>query len=118
MITVLIILLTNLISAVEPTVFYPCSLTPTTNNMANEKLVDSSKAVKALRKQFQNGEIDEFDTPKQVYESKAVYQEHKLDNFRTKFNKLKSEFFESNEGKLMTNQFIFTFRNFEQVFNF
>lgn len=59
--------------------------------IANEMLTKSSKAVILLYKKFCTGEISITDNAKAVWGSNPVYQVHKLDNFRTNFNRIKSE---------------------------
>lgn len=61
--------------------------------MASERLTINSKAMILLKKKFENGDISAEDTPKSIWGSELVFMEHKLDNFRTRFNKLKKEFF-------------------------
>jgi len=64
------------------------------------KLTETSKAVVLLRRKFANGEIGHRSRAQQVHESNEAFKEHKLDNFRTKFNKLKKEYLVEDEGSL------------------
>lgn len=50
----------------------------------------TSKAVKLLRKKLCDGDIPPTDNPKSVWKSDPVFMAHKLDNFKTKFNKIKA----------------------------
>lgn len=70
-----------------------------------EKLTESSRAVVLLRKKLIAGEIDLGQNPKTIWSSDPIFMEHKLDNFRTKLNKLKTEL-QENQGNLL---FIFFF---------
>lgn len=63
-----------------------------------EKLTETSRAVVLLRKKLVAGELDITQNPKTLWCSDPVFMEHKLDNFRTKLNKLKAEYYE-NQGK-------------------
>lgn len=58
------------------------------------RLDESSKAVKLLRKRMSNGEITGDDDYKSVQAAEPVFQEYKPDTFRTRFNKLKREYFD------------------------
>lgn len=55
------------------------------------KVSEQSLAVLLLWKILQNGEISLSDTAKTVWESDSVLMTHKLDIFRTRFNKIKFE---------------------------
>lgn len=68
--------------------------------MSTAKLTESSKAVMLLRKKMRNGEVTLADNAKAVWESEPIFMKHKLDNFRTKFNRLKAEE-EQNDGKFL-----------------
>ena len=60
----------------------------------------NSEAIKLLRHMFSNGQINDSDTPKSVYESSDVFQKHKLSNFRTHFNSMRKEY-KPNEGMFL-----------------
>lgn len=72
-----------------------------------EKLTEGSRAVRLLRKKFASGDIAKDAHPKQIHESNNVFRDHKLDNFRTKFNKLKSEYSGADDGTFVA--FCFNF---------
>lgn len=55
-------------------------------------LTESSRAVVLLRKTFAANEVLPGDSPKHTWESDPIFREHKLNAFRTKFNKLKAEY--------------------------
>lgn len=55
------------------------------------KLTEVSLAVKMLKKMFAAGNVKSDCSPKRLQGSNIVFKEQKLDNFRTKFNKLQSE---------------------------
>lgn len=59
-----------------------------------ERLTANSTVITLLRKGFDEGEVNGDDDPKTIWSSRRVFSEHKLDNFRTRFNKLKNEFFD------------------------
>lgn len=69
--------------------------------MTTAKLTETSKAVILLRKKIRNGEVLLSDNAKSVWESDPVFMSHKLDNFRTKFNRIKAED-DQGEGKFST----------------
>jgi hypothetical protein len=50
-----------------------------------------SAAAKALKEGLANEEIDRNATPKQVWESNPLFQQHKLDTFRQHFAKEKTK---------------------------
>lgn len=56
-----------------------------------EKLSEGSKAVRLLRKKVAASEVDINDNARKVWASDPVFMEHKLDNFRTRFNRIKQE---------------------------
>lgn len=51
-----------------------------------------------LRKIIEVGEIDEDDDPKYISKSDPIFNSHKPDNFRARFNKLKKEYFSDVDG--------------------
>lgn len=55
------------------------------------KLTESSQAVKILRAKFRTGEVTGKEKPKAVWESDPAFQKHRLNNFRTCFNKIKKQ---------------------------
>lgn len=59
--------------------------------MSGNKLTEAPKAVQLLRKNFRNGEVSFSDNAKTVWESEPIFMKHKLDDFRTKFTRLKTE---------------------------
>lgn len=65
--------------------------------MSSQKLTEGSKAVMLLRKKWRNGDVSSTDNAKSVWESEPIFMKHKLDNFRTKFNRIKAEG-ENNNG--------------------
>lgn len=56
-----------------------------------QKWSRDSKAARALRQGIQDGDIDPNAPPKHVYESNPLFQQYKLDSFRSAFNKTKTE---------------------------
>lgn len=62
------------------------------------RMDESSAAVKKLRKMFQEKKITKHSAPVEIYEQHECFKSHKLDNFRTKLNKLKKEYL---GGKLL-----------------
>lgn len=56
-----------------------------------QKLTESSTAVVLLRKKLAAGEVSLTDNPKTVWSSDPLFMEHKLDNFRSKFNRIRTE---------------------------
>lgn len=66
--------------------------------MPTEKLTVNSKAMVLLRKKFESEEISRNDDPKSVWSQEPLFSVHKLDNFRTRFNKLKKEYFCETDG--------------------
>ena len=56
------------------------------------RMDESSEAVKRLIKMFMEKKITKRTQPLEIHESHKRFQEHKLDNFRTKLNKLKKEY--------------------------
>lgn len=73
--------------------------------MPTKTLTEGSPAVKKLREMFREKKVELNSKPKEVWESNPLFQEYKLDNFRSKLNKLKEEYF----GKF-TNLFYFIFK--------
>jgi len=65
-----------------------------------EKLSEPSRAVRSLRKKFATREIPPDANPKQIHESNDLVKWHKLDNFRTRFNKLKAQYYGNGKGML------------------
>ena len=63
------------------------------------KLTESSKATILLRKKIHDGEIDLSDNPKEIWSSDPVFMEHKLDNFISKFNRIRSAESKDNSSK-------------------
>lgn len=55
------------------------------------RLTKDSAAYKLLAQKFDDGEIEPADRPKEVWLTEEVFQQHKLDNFRTAFNKMKAQ---------------------------
>ena len=56
------------------------------------ELAKDSKAVKLLRGMFEKGQITGNETLKDVWLLSPVFQEHKLQNFRTCYSNLQKEF--------------------------
>lgn len=55
------------------------------------KLTERSRAVILLRKRIRNGKLSLSENAKTVWESDPVFMSHKLDSFRTRFNKIRAE---------------------------
>ena len=49
----------------------------------------NSEAYRFLERALQSGEIDPSEAPKQVYGRFAIFQQYKLENFRSAYNALK-----------------------------
>lgn len=60
------------------------------------KLTATSPAVQLLQQKFEKGEVQQSTDPKSIWESENIFQEHKLDNFRTCVNRLKRFYFDHN----------------------
>lgn len=74
--------------------------------MSIGRLVSNSKAVLLLRQKFESGEITVDDDTKSVWLQEAVFKEHNLDNYRTRFNKLEKEILIENEKSYYVYLFI------------
>lgn len=74
--------------------------------MPPKQLTEGSPAVKKLREMFKAKQIDSNSKPKEVWESTKNFQDYKLDNFRSKLNRLKDEY----QGKFHV-LIIFIFQN-------
>ncbi len=55
------------------------------------ELTKSFAARQLVEKIFKNGQITGTEDPKSVYESEPAFQQHKLDDFRVRYNNLKKE---------------------------
>lgn len=76
-----------------------------------QKLTESSKAVRLLRSKFRSGEVTGQELPKSVWESEPSFMDHKLNNFRTKFHKIRKEL--EGEGKAFSILSIIQLRTIE-----
>lgn len=66
------------------------------------KKTQSSTAVVLLRKKLAAGEVNLKDNPEKFWSSDPLFMEHKLDNFRSIFNRIRTE-----EQKKQVRQFKF-----------
>lgn len=65
------------------------------------RLTKKSLAVRLLRTKFEKGALTGEEQPKAVWESDAVFQKHKLANFRTCYNSMRLEFGANDESNGM-----------------
>ena len=56
------------------------------------RLTKKSLAVCMLRSKFEKGEITGGESPRVAWESDAVFQKHKLGNYRTCYNAIRIKF--------------------------
>jgi len=56
------------------------------------KLTAKSPARLLLRQKFDDRHLTGDEDPKDVWESEALFKEHKLENFRTHYNRMRKEF--------------------------
>ena len=65
------------------------SMLPPTLSMTLSK---NSPAVAKLHEKFSSGQLTGKEQPKDVWLSDPIFQQHKLENFRTCYNKVKKEY--------------------------
>ena len=60
--------------------------------MPNHRLRKDSAAVHRLTEKFEKGEITGAEDPKEVWLSDTLFQNHKLSNFRTCYNNVRTRY--------------------------
>lgn len=71
------------------------------------RLTEGSEAVSTLRRKFASKKYTAATTAKDAWESEECFKKHPLDNFRTKFNKLKKEYcFEAENGMFVQHLYV------------
>lgn len=74
--------------------------------MAPPRLDESSAAIKLLRKRFDNGDIGDDDDARSIRMTDPLFMQYKLDTFRTRYNRLKKEYF-PDAGKFFKYYFFY-----------
>lgn len=61
--------------------------------MAPPRLDENAPAIQLLRKQFDKGDIGEDDDARSIRMTDPIFMSYKLDTFRSRYNRLKKEYF-------------------------
>lgn len=80
-------------------------------------LSQNSEAVVRLREKLSSGELSGTETPKQAWLSDVLFQQHKLDNFRTCYNKMKEQYKSEAHSKFNFLSLIFNLSDFILFYN-